>query len=148
MSSHLPLALVPLTPAAQAAQAAAGAPITLLATPRVQLGRSAHDVGASLVFHRDALTVSAVHCVFELRADGGFTVTDRSSNGTWVNDDRVPRAEAEPRGVPVKEGDIVALAAPPGRPVSTPIEFAVRRATEAEVAAVAAADAPRARAPS
>ena len=97
-NENLPLALVPITPAAKAAQRLnSTAPVTLLATPRVQLGRAAHPTGASLVFARDCLTVSAVHAVLVLdpRGGGGYILQDHSSNGTWLDGERLERCTGE-----------------------------------------------------
>ena len=51
-------------------------------------------------FCLDVPLVSRVHCRIEVDADGGVEVVDLdSTNGTWIDGDRITRAPLRPGGV-------------------------------------------------
>lgn len=53
--------------------------------------------------------VSSRHCVLVCKF-GAVTLEDTSSNGTYINDARVPKGTSVPQYIPLKDGDTICLA--------------------------------------
>ncbi len=100
-----------------------------LAKPMVTIGRSSH-AGNDLVVNKDGM-VSKRHAQITLGADG-FTITDmNSTNGVWVNGERIDSRV-------LQEGDLIKLGA-------TELVFreSTRSAIKSQISAVASRARPR-----
>jgi len=53
--------------------------------------------------------ISARHCILVCR-NGIISLEDTSANGTYINDERVPKSRSAPQQVPLHHGDRIALA--------------------------------------
>ena len=86
-----------------------GRDLPLLCGPRDRttfVGRGASNARSAI--RLDLPTVSVKHCVIASASLGSYFLIDDSSNGTWVNDGRVPRGLP----VPLRDGDVVSLCGP------------------------------------
>lgn len=68
-------------------------PITVSLDKELTIGRGGADVDLTR-FGADELGVSRIHAKIA-RADGSLTITDLSSNGTWVNGKRLDKNKSE-----------------------------------------------------
>lgn len=81
----------------------------------------------------DSPWVSGRHCMLFCGSDGSVELEDLSTNGTWVNDTRVPKGVLLPQRVGLHQGDSIALGSA-DRPI-----FMVLFAVQAETLAAAGA---------
>ena len=72
----------------------------------VELGRSPNSTSA---IELDAPTVSRLHATINPDGKGGYTLTDRSSNGTFVNGDRLNKSYQLNKGDTIQIGPYVLL---------------------------------------
>ena len=72
----------------------------------VELGRSTNSTSA---IELDAPTVSRLHATINPDGKGGYILTDRSSNGTFVNGDRVDKSYQLTKGDTIQIGPYVVL---------------------------------------
>ncbi|MEL6496141.1 MAG: ATP-binding cassette domain-containing protein [Cyanobacteria bacterium J06623_7] len=72
----------------------------------VELGRSPNSTSA---IELDAPTVSRLHATINPDGKGGYTLTDRSSNGTFVNGDRLDKSYQLNKGDTIQIGPYVLL---------------------------------------
>lgn len=74
---------------------------------KLYIGRSCRETNA-LQIPTDWVKFSSRHAHITTLDDGTLTITDTSTNGTYVNDQRCPRNEP----VPLTAGDTVRLSVP------------------------------------